>query len=210
MIRILVVDPHPIVHTAFEKIAKDHANMQLLPAAYLHNHALKTLSHDSNVDIIIMEVEQLGISPVTLIQKFQAEYPKIKIIVFSNQPTKVYAVSLLKAGATAYLTKRTDSHLVLEALLYVYEKGFYVISKNRNQLDYHVDPYTPTTEFENLSPREIEVLKLLVQGIKNIEIAKQLSINQKTVNTYKTRILEKLNVDNTFDLYIHTKYLRIL
>lgn len=68
----------------------------------------------------------------------------------------------------------------------------------------------PRTNFEILSPREIEVLKFLVDGTKNIDIVKQLEINQKTVNTYKTRILKKLNVENAFDLYMRTKYLRIL
>lgn len=68
----------------------------------------------------------------------------------------------------------------------------------------------PRTNFEILSPREIEVLKFLVDGAKNIDIVKQLEINQKTVNTYKTRILKKLNVENAFDLYMRTKYLRIL
>ena len=73
--------------------------------------------------------------------------------------------------------------MILETQLHVYERGGHVISRNRNQLNYHVDPKNPTTEFENLSPREIEVLKLLVKGTKNIDIAKRLSINQKTVNT---------------------------
>lgn len=68
----------------------------------------------------------------------------------------------------------------------------------------------PRTNFEILSSREIEVLKFLVDGAKNIDIAKQLKINHKTVNTYKTRILKKLNVENAFDLYMHTKYIRIL
>ena len=93
--------------------------------------------------------------------------------------------------------------------MYVYERGVHVISRNRNQLNYHIDSENPTTEFENLSLREIEVLKLLVEGTKNINIAKRLSNNQKTVKTYKTKILDKLNVENTFDLYLHTKYLHI-
>lgn len=98
----------------------------------------------------------------------------------------------------------------MEALQYVHNKGFYVTSKHRNQLNYNVDVDYPRTNFEILSPREIEVLKFLVDGAKNIDIAKQLQINQKTVNTYKTRILKKLNVENAFDLYMYTKYLRIL
>ena len=61
-----------------------------------------------------------------------------------------------------------------------------------------------------MKAREIEVLKFLVDGAKNIDMAKQLEINQKTVKTYKTRILKKLNVENAFDLYMHTKYLPIL
>ncbi len=83
-------------------------------------------------------------------------------------------------------------------------------SRHRTQLNYNINLEDPKTNFETLSPREIEVLKLLVEGTKNIDIAEKLDINQKTVNTYKTRILTKLNVDNSFDLYLHSKQLRII
>ena len=71
MTRTLVLDQNPIVHTAFEKISSDSNNMGLHPPAYYYSHALKILNHDSNVDFIIIEVEQLEISPVTLIKKFK-------------------------------------------------------------------------------------------------------------------------------------------
>ena len=209
MIQILVLDPHPIVHAGFEKIVSETDSFALAPSAYLYNHAFKILDA-TPVDIIVMDMELQGISPVTLIEQFREKHSKVKIVVFSNQPTKVYAVSLLKAGATAYLSKKTNTELLVEALQYVHDKGFYVTSQHRNQLNYNVDVDYPRTNFEILSPREIEVLKFLVDGAKNIDIAKQLEINQKTVKTYKTRILKKLNVENAFDLYMHTKYLRIL
>ena len=209
MIQIHVLDPHPIVHAGFEKIVSETDSFALVPSAYLYNHVFKILD-TTHVDIIVMDMELQGISPVTLIEQFREKYPKAKIVVLSNQPTKVYAVSLLKAEATAYLSKKTCTELLVEALQYVHNKGFYVTSQHRNQLNYNVDLDYPRTNFEILSPREIEVLKFLVDGAKNIDIAKQLQINQKTVNTYKTRILKKLNVENAFDLYMHTKYLRIL
>ena len=209
MIQTLVLDSNPIVHTGFEKIAKDSNQISLAPPAYLYNHAFKILTQYP-IDIIVMDMELQGISPVTLIEKIREEYPQIKIIVFSNQPSKVYSISLLKAGATAYLSKKTNSELLLEAINYVYNKGFYVTSRHRTQLNYNINLEDPKTNFETLSPREIEVLKLLVEGTKNIDIAEKLDINQKTVNTYNTRILTKLNVDNSFVLYLHSKQLRII
>ncbi|MGB0255628.1 MAG: response regulator [Flavobacteriaceae bacterium] len=184
MIQILVLDPHPIVHAGFEKIVSQTDSFALAPSANLYNHAFKILDA-TPVDIIVMDMELQGISPVTLIEQFREKHSKVKIVVFSNQPTKVYAVSLLKAGATAYLSKKTNTELLVEALQYVHDKGFYVTSQHRNQLNYNVDVDYPRTNFEILSPREIEVLKFLVDGAKNIDIAKQLEINQKTVNTYK-------------------------
>ena len=209
MIQTLVLDSNTIVHTGFEKIAKDSNQISLAPPAYLYNPAFK-ISTQYPIDIIVMDMELQGISPVTLIEKIREEYPQIKIIVFSNQPSKVYSISLLKAGATAYLSKKTNSELLLEAINYVYNKGFYVTSRRCTQLNYNINLEDPKTNFETLSPREIEVLKLLVEGTKNIDIAEKLDINQKTVNTYKTRILTKLNVDNSFDLYLHSKQLRII
>ena len=83
-------------------------------------------------------------------------------------------------------------------------------SRHRTQFNYNINLEDPKTNFKTLSPREIGVLKLLVEGTKNIDIAEKLDINQKSVNTYKTRILTKLNVDNSFDLYLHSKQLRII
>jgi DNA-binding NarL/FixJ family response regulator len=85
MIQTPVLNPHPIVHAGFEKIVSETDSFALVPSAYLYNHAFKILD-TTHVDIIVMDMELQGISPVTLIEQFREKYPKAKIVVLSNQP----------------------------------------------------------------------------------------------------------------------------
>ena len=88
MIQILLLDPHPVVHAGFEKIVSETDSFALAPSVYLYNHAFKILD-STPVDIIVMDVELQGIIPVTLIEQFREKHPKVKIMVFRKQPTKV-------------------------------------------------------------------------------------------------------------------------
>jgi DNA-binding NarL/FixJ family response regulator len=90
---------------------------------------------------------------------------------------------------------------VVEAIEKVYHDGYHITSNFANQINKNVDLQRPRNAYGTLSSREIEVLKYLVEGKKNVEIAAALKINQKTVNTYKSRLMKKLEVDNTSDLY---------
>jgi two-component system response regulator FimZ (fimbrial Z protein) len=97
-----------------------------------------------------------------------------------------------------------------EALSKIHTNNLYIINNFNNELSLDVDLDRPRNGFETLSAREIEVLKYLTDGKRNIEIAKRLDINQKTVNTYKNRIMQKLNFNNVFDLYLQAKNMNLV
>lgn len=152
-----------------------------------------------------MELDLLEASPVDIIAKVTVAHPRTKIIVFTHHSVKVFANSILKAGALGYLSKRTPSKLLLEAMLYVYNKGENIVSKHDNELDYNIDIKRPRNNYGKLSPREIQILKHLIDGKKNVVIANELRLSQKTINTYKTRIINKLGTKNFYELYSQTK-----
>jgi two-component system, NarL family, invasion response regulator UvrY len=83
--------------------------------------------------------------------------------------------------------------------------GYHITTNFANELNNNIDLSRPRNAYETLSPREVEVLKLLIEGKRNIEISSSLNINQKTVNTYKTRLMRKLEVKNPVDLYQQAK-----
>jgi DNA-binding CsgD family transcriptional regulator len=89
----------------------------------------------------------------------------------------------------------------MEAIEKVVHSGYHITTNFAHEINNNIDLSRPRNAYETLSPREIEVLKLLVEGKRNIEIASNLEINQKTVNTYKTRLMKKLEVKNSVDLF---------
>lgn len=154
---------------------------------------------------MVIELDLLEASPVSIVEHITKNHPAIKIIIFTQQPINIFAISVLKAGAHAFLSKRTPSTLLLEAFLFVHQTGEKVISKHHSALEYNVDIKRPRNSYGNLSPREIEVLKHLIDGKKNVTIAKMVGISRKTVNTYKKRLLEKLGANSFHELYSQTK-----
>ena len=204
MIQILVLDPHPIIHLGFITIFTCQPKINLLPGIYKHKQLDPTLKNYS-VDLLIMELDLLNGSPVSILKYIASHHPNIKTIIFSHQPVNVFALSLLKAGAHGYLSKRTPSNLLIEAIQFVTNKGEKVISKHHNELEYKINLNRPRNKYGELSPREIEILRHLIDGKRNITIAEELNISQKTVNTYKNRILEKLGTNNFHELYTQTK-----
>ena len=133
------------------------------------------------------------------------EFPKTAVIIFTSLPQSVFGISLLKAGASGYLSKEINKTVMTEAIEKVAKHGFQITSNFANGINNNVDLSRTRNAYETLSPREIEVLKLLSKGKKNIQIADTLNINQKTVNTYKTRLMKKLEVENPVDLFQEAK-----
>ena len=97
-----------------------------------------------------------------------------------------------------------------EASYKIRNHKLYITNNFNNQLNLEIDLERPRNSFGKLYTREIEVLKYLTDGKRNIEIAQQLKINQKTVNTYKNRMMQKLQVNNMFDLYLQAKNMNIV
>ena len=98
---------------------------------------------------------------------------------------------------------------MIEAIEKVYNDGYHITSNFANQINKNIDLQRPRNAYGTLSSREIEVLKLIVEGKRNVEIAQELKLSQKTISTYKTRLMKKLNVKNSVDLFQQTKNLTI-
>ena len=122
----------------------------------------------------------------------------------------IYSIPLLRGGAIGYLSKNVKAKVMADALSKIHTNNLYIINNFNNELSLDVDLDRPRNGFETLSAREIGVLKYLTDGKRNIEISKRLDINQKTVNTYKNRMMQKLNFNNVFDLYLQAKNMNLV
>jgi DNA-binding NarL/FixJ family response regulator len=161
------------------------------------------------VDILILEIDIPNLNSITALKAIKREFPHIKILVLSCHPEEMYALSAIKYGASGYVAKTADVERIINAITQVQKGGIYLNEALSQRL---VNDGNATQglayKYKKLSSREIEVLNLLSNGKRNKEIAADLDINEKTVSTYKMRLLKKLEAQNVAELIKHARLLQ--
>ena len=204
MINLVVIDPHPIVRSGFKNFLSDFDFLEVIHVSEGLKGAIDFIESNP-VDIVISEMVLDDESPINLINKIKSIKPETNVIFFTNQDQEIYSIPLLKAGAMGFLSKNICASVLADAIKKIKSYKLYITNNFNNELKLDLDMEKPRNNFGKLSSREIEVLKYLTDGKRNIEIAECLKINQKTVNTYKNRMMHKLKVTNMFDLYLQAK-----
>ncbi|WP_299888876.1 response regulator transcription factor [uncultured Lacinutrix sp.] len=209
MVKLLVVDPHPIVSKGLELIFDTTRDISFI-GTLSDGEAIFDFIKQTTVDVILCEIDLPKLNGITALRRIKKEFPEIKVVIYSAQPEEVYALNTIKLGASGYISKTTDIITVKDAIMKAYNGGTYLsesmvarVTKNRKGSS------TGGSFHKKLSTREIEVLKLLSSGRRNKEIAKELAINEKTVSTYRARLMKKLNVTNLVDLVSQANQLEL-
>ena len=201
-LKILVLDCNPIIHIGLKSIFKNSMIFEV--CAYLDNKNLliETIGEEK-IDLIISEIDLNGSSAQDILRILKKNKIDIPVVIFTSLLNEIKSLKLLKKGASGFLTKnlkkKTIRHILQEIAFSRYSSGElnkFTRLKNRFNFDYN------TEKINSLSKRELQVLKLFFRGKRNIEISVKLKINQKTVNTYITRIMRKLEVNSRTDLFI--------
>ena len=208
MVKLLVVDHHPIIRKGLELLFITSPNIQVVGSVD-DGEAIFDFLNKNRVDIILTEIDLPKLNGITALRRLKKEYPQVKVIMFSAQPEEVYAINTIKAGASGYLTKTANIITLKEAIMKVQDGGIYLSNDLAQRLALGKRVSKGGSYYKKLSTREIEVLKLISTGRKNKEIAQELSINEKTVSTYKARLMKKLNVSNLVDLISRAKLLEV-
>lgn len=205
MINVLVVDSHPIVRTGLKFLLDSEEDIAVVGGIGSGIEIFEFVRRNK-VDIIISEIDLPELNGITALRAIKKEHKGINVIIFSHQPEEIYAISTLKTGASAYLSKKVDTDKIIEAVRKVSKGETYLSEAVSKNIRYNDTRMTKSRLFKKLSTREVEVLKLLSSGKKNKEIAKELEINEKTVSTYKARLYKKLNVTNLVDLIHQSRH----
>ncbi|MFD0864006.1 response regulator [Sungkyunkwania multivorans] len=208
MVKVLVADNHPIVQKGIKALFKSSNNIEVIGRAATTSELFDFVA-SNDVDVVLLEMDIPEINGITALRKLKKEHPDVKVIMFSSQAEDVYAVSTLKAGASGYLAKSVDVDMIGEAILKVANGGIFISNELAQRLAFDESTNKPRRFFRRLSTREVEVLKLLAAGRRNKHIAEELNLNEKTVSTYKARLMRKLNVDNLVDLLQQAKALEL-
>lgn len=200
MKKILIADHHPVTRKGIACMLKKNDNYQIIGKANNGDELYNNL-HENEPDILIMEIDMPHINGINALRSIKTEFPKMRVLIFSTHPEEIYALRSIKSGAAGYVPKTASTKIFLKALKQIAKGGIFLNEEltstftNRN-----VGETSAISRYKRLSSREIEVLNLLSSGKRNKDIANALDINEKTVSTYKTRLLKKLKVDNLADL----------
>lgn len=209
MSTILIADHHPITHEGITSLIMDQNELDVIGNVTNGNDLIKSLRAQTP-EVLVIEIDLPEINGITALRTIKTEFPRIRILVFSCHPEEMYALSAIKAGASGYLAKTASTESLFNAILQVARGGIYL---NKNITDKINSGATNgnglIAKFKKLSTREMEVLNLLSNGKRNKDIAEALDINEKTVSTYKTRLLKKLKVDNLADLINQSRLLQL-
>ena len=201
-LKILIIDSSPIINIGFKSIFKNSVIFEV--AAFTDNkNEIYDIVNQLNIDLVISEIDFKNGNIKDVLKIFKKNNIQIPLVVFTSQSNESKSVSILKAGASGFITKNLRKKSIKQILQDIAfskygskELNKFTRLKNRFNYDYN------TEKLNSLSKRELEVLKLFFRGKRNIEISDKLSINQKTVNTYITRIMKKLEVSTKTDLYL--------
>ncbi|WP_341215526.1 response regulator transcription factor [uncultured Wocania sp.] len=204
MIKLLIADNHPIIRKGLEHLFSASSDIKIVGSVDDGDDILNFIKNN-DVDIILMETDFPKLNGLTVLRYLKKDFPDIKTIIFSGQPEEVYGINAIKAGASGFISKSTNIITINEAILKVYEGGIYLSDALTQQLAFGAKTNKSGSFYKKLSTRESEVLKLLTIGRKNKEISKELNINEKTVSTYKARLMRKLKVNNLVDLVNQAK-----
>lgn len=199
MIRVLIVDDHAIVRQGLRRILEEAKGLQVGGEAANGVEALKMLRNEK-YDIVLLDIsmpERNGIDTLKLIIDKGRE---TKVLILSMYPEDQYAVRLMKAGASGYLTKETAPEQLVDAIRNVVAGKKHISSSLAELLlqACGVDSGKPLHEI--LSDREYQVLRMIGSGKQVSEIAETLSLSVKTVSTYRAHILEKMKLRNNAEL----------
>jgi DNA-binding NarL/FixJ family response regulator len=199
MIKVCVVDDHAVVREGLKRIISENPGMSVTAEAGDGNEALKVIQHQP-LDVVLLDITMPNKNGMDVLKELRARMPRLPVLVLSMHAEEQYAVRVLRAGASGYLTKESAPEKLIQAIRQVVRGGKYVSSAVAEKLVYQLDSDASKPAHESLSDREYQVMCMIGSGKTVTDIAAELSLSVKTVSTYRVRILEKLNMKNNAEV----------
>lgn len=200
MIRVLVVDDHDLVRMGIVSLLSGSDKIQVVAEASSGEEAIE-LSKEHEPDVILMDIRMPGMGGLEATRKLIRQNQDIKVIAVTACAEDPFASRLLQAGAAGYMTKGSTAEEMIMAVLKVKSGQRYISPEVAQRMA--LKPFAAQDDacpFDVLSDREMQISILIVNCVKVQEISDQLFLSPKTVNTYRYRIFEKLNINSDVEL----------
>ena len=199
MIRVLVVDDHAIVREGLRQIVADTPDIVVADEASNGQEAINKIL-ENDYDLVLLDIAMPGKNGIDLLRELKNQRPGLNILILSIHPEEQYAVRALKAGASGYLTKECAPDELVTAIRKVVLGGKYIGSSLAEKLASDLEAGAEKPLHQVLSDREYQVMCMIASGKTIKEIAEESLLGIKTVHTYRSRILRKMNMKNNAEL----------
>ena len=191
MIRVLIADDHAVVREGLKRIVAQNADMSVVGEAGT-GHEVLAFVQSRECDLVLLDLSMPGKDGLDTLKELRALKPHLPVLILSVYPEDQYAVRLLRAGASGYLTKESAPEELVAAIRKVSRRGRYVSASLAERLASMLDSSEDRPPHERLSDREYRVMIMIASGRTVGEIADSLCLSVKTVSTYRARALRKL------------------
>jgi two-component system invasion response regulator UvrY len=200
LIRVLLADDHAIFRAGLRRLVEEAGDMVVVAEAADGHEAIKRV-HDVIPDVAVIDISMPGLDGLEVISQLSSSHPALPVLVLTMHEEEQYVVRTISAGARGYLTKRSVPEQLVKAIRKVHAGGRYLTEEAAELLALRMaSGARDRSLIDTLSNREIQVLRRLVLGQTTREIAEVYHISVKTVDTYRSRLLQKLNLRNNAEL----------
>ena len=199
MIKILIADDHGIIRKGIKQILSRTSDIEVAAEASTGQEALEKI-WTSHFDLVILDISLPGRNGLEILKQIKSHKPKLPVLILSMYPEEQYAVRVLRAGASGYLTKESDKNELIEAIRRIAEGKKYITPSLAEKLASELEPSNDKALHERLSDREYHILCMIAKGKSSNEIADELALSVKTVSTHRARVLEKMGMKSNGEL----------
>ena len=193
MIKILIADDHTIFREGLKHILAEYPDLVVADEANNGQEVLDKI-WKNNYDMVLLDITMPGMTGLEVLKQLKNDKPKLPVLILSMHPEEQYAIRVLRAGASGYLTKESAPDELITAIRKISQGRKYITSSLAERLATEVEADSEKPLHDILSDREYQVLRMIAAGKTVKHIAKELSLSIKTVSTYRTRIMEKMNM----------------
>jgi two-component system invasion response regulator UvrY len=197
--RILLADDHSIVRRGLKDILVEEYPNAVVEQVGDGFELLKEL-RNGKWDIVISDLSMPGKNGLETLKQLKTEYPQLPVLILSMYPEDLYAIRVLKAGASGYMTKESAPEELIKAIRLIMQGRKYITPTVAEKMASNLDHDSERQPHELLSDRELDVMKMIASGKTVSEIANELSLSVNTISTYRARVLEKMNLKTNSEL----------
>lgn len=199
MIKVAIADDHAIVRKGLKQILADIPDLEVFSEASSGDEALAMIRADG-WDVLLLDIAMAGKNVLELIKMSKQQYPHLPVLILSMYPEDQYAIRMLRAGADGYLTKESAPDQLVTAIRKVAEGGKYVSPELADKLVEVLFSDPEQLPHTKLTDREFQVFSALSKGKRLKDIAQEMALSVKTISTYRTRLMKKMQLTNNADI----------